>query len=257
MTLCVRGFFCPASIYVFAVTSMMAAAGDEYWDNRFSLPGLDGPVSALATDGTNLYAGGSFRFAGPLQVNGVAKWDGTNWSSLGNGIDGSFFSVAALAVNGSDVYVGAYFDSVSGVPATNIARWNGKNWMPLGGGANDLVTAIAVKGNHVYAGGYFDVIGGVTAHRVARWDGTNWSALGTGLEGYCLGLKFVGEDLYANVLTNVLRWDGHTWSALAATDPHPELVRAMEVAGQNLIAGGNFRLGNGTAATTIGRWDGS
>src|SRR5947207_8406189 len=94
-----------------------ATKGDEYWDSRFSLPGLDGPVSALATDGTNLYACGTFRFAGPLRVNGVARWDGTNWWSLGEGL-GPFSSPVAIAVNSGNVYVGGYFTSVSGVRAT-------------------------------------------------------------------------------------------------------------------------------------------
>src|SRR5437016_2901102 len=45
-------------------------------------------------------------------VNRIARWDGTNWSDLGNGItnpDGSTPSVSALAVNANDIYIGGLF----------------------------------------------------------------------------------------------------------------------------------------------------
>jgi hypothetical protein len=38
---------------------------------------------ALTVSGTDLYAGGSFTIAGNTPVNYVAKWNGTNWTSLG------------------------------------------------------------------------------------------------------------------------------------------------------------------------------
>ena len=56
----------------------------------------DTGVHAHAVSGTNLYAGGHFRTAGGVAANYVAKWDGTNWSALGSGLDDS---VNVLAVS--------------------------------------------------------------------------------------------------------------------------------------------------------------
>ena len=46
--------------------------------------------NALASwnDGASpgLYVGGAFQDAGGITVNYVAKWDGVNWSTLGDGI---------------------------------------------------------------------------------------------------------------------------------------------------------------------------
>ena len=44
--------------------------------------------TALAVDASgNLYAGGDFTTAGGVSANHIAKWDGTNWSALGSGMN--------------------------------------------------------------------------------------------------------------------------------------------------------------------------
>src|SRR5205823_2177762 len=63
-------------------------------------------VRALAVSGSNVYVGGYFTTAGGSAANYIAKWDGSNWTSLGSGMDNE---VRALAVSGSDVYAGGYF----------------------------------------------------------------------------------------------------------------------------------------------------
>ncbi len=42
-------------------------------------------VYDLYADGNDLYAAGRFKKAGGIIANGIAKWDGTNWDSLGGG----------------------------------------------------------------------------------------------------------------------------------------------------------------------------
>src|SRR5712664_2144514 len=65
-------------------------------------------VTALALDGAgNLYVGGGFSYAGGLPATNIAKWDGTNWSAIGSGLNGS---VTAVAVDGSgNLYAGGSF----------------------------------------------------------------------------------------------------------------------------------------------------
>ncbi|MCX6917183.1 MAG: hypothetical protein NT167_29785, partial [Verrucomicrobia bacterium] len=53
--------------------------------------GMNSYVSALALSGSDLYAGGDFTYAtnvGPsaVNVNYIAKWDGSAWSALGSGV---------------------------------------------------------------------------------------------------------------------------------------------------------------------------
>ena len=146
---------------------------------------MNNSVSALVASGSGVYAGGNFYWAtnsggAALIVNNVAEWNGSSWSALGAGIDGS---VEALAVSGSDLYAGGFFVTAGGTNANRIAKWNGNSWSALGSGLNSQVNALAVSGSDVYAGGHFTTAGGTNANRIARWNGSSWSALGGGLVG--------------------------------------------------------------------------
>jgi hypothetical protein len=82
------------------------------------LTGITDGVSSLAFDETHdlLYVSGDFKIAGGTSIHTVAKWDGSTWSPLGNGINGS---VASLAFDSIDLllYVGGRYE-VGGDTAT-------------------------------------------------------------------------------------------------------------------------------------------
>src|SRR5206468_1251784 len=106
------------------------APGDENWDDRFDTLGMTAGVYAIAMSGSDVYAGGAFDTAGGLPANGIAKWDGSNWSDLGSG----WGRISAIRTSGCDVYVGGGFTSAGGVPARDIAKWDGSTWSALGSG---------------------------------------------------------------------------------------------------------------------------
>ena len=57
--------------------------------------GMNNSVNSLVFDDSgNLYAVGSFLFAGGVYARYVAKWDGNNWSALGSGTNISVMSAA-------------------------------------------------------------------------------------------------------------------------------------------------------------------
>ncbi len=82
-------------------------------------------------DGTGpaLYVGGRLTTAGGVSTNGIAKWDGASWSSLGSGIGGLGIqtNVRALTVfdegTGPALYAGGDFTVAGGVSANFIAMW--------------------------------------------------------------------------------------------------------------------------------------
>jgi hypothetical protein len=53
----------------------------------------------------------------------IAKWDGTNWSSLGRGLDTPDGKAYALAATGSELIVGGNFTQAGGKAAIRIALW--------------------------------------------------------------------------------------------------------------------------------------
>jgi hypothetical protein len=149
------------------------------WNGRIWSKLGNGIVSAqevlsLATDGSVVYAGGSFG-------SQVMKWDGTNWSSLGSGLPGS---ALALAVGDGAVLAGGSF---------GVQKWDGTSWTSLGANVNGSVYAIVARINEVFVGGNFTQAGSLSAQNIARWDGTNWSALGSGLDAAVNALVFRGS----------------------------------------------------------------
>ena len=244
-------------------------------------PGTNGDVYALAVDASgNLYVGGAFTEAGGHQANNVAKWDGTNWIALGDGVDGD---VHALLVRGNDLYVGGWFTLAGGAGANHVAKWDISigMWSALGdgitgnpsGGGGPLVNALVMDASgNLYAGGWFTEAGGAPAINIARWDGTEWTVLGDGLSGTngegIDALAIDGSDLYAGgwftysgplAVNHVARWDGSSWSGLGS-DPNVGTngyVKALAVYGGTLYVGGGFTAAGGVSANSIAQWDGS
>jgi len=222
-------------------------------------PGMNGSVNALAVKGTTLYAGGCFKTAGGVWMNGVVKWNGSSWLELGSVMnDGTIY---ALAVMGSDLYAGGGFTTVGGVPANRIAKWDGTSWSALGSGMNGSVFGLAVMGSDLYAYGGFTTAGGVPANQIAKWDGTSWSALGSGINGSVQELAVMGSDLYAGgwfttaggvPMNNIAKWDGTSWSSLGSGTN--AAVLALAASGSNLYAGGDFIIAGSKPSHHIGMW---
>ena len=51
--------------------------------------GMDDIVHTLTIFGEDLYAGGSFAYAGGTPASYIARWDGSSWSALAGGLFGA------------------------------------------------------------------------------------------------------------------------------------------------------------------------
>ena len=230
--------------------------------------------------GSALYVAGSFSHANDVPADGIAKWDGSSWSTLDGGADDQF--VGALAVyddgSGPALYAGGSFEDAGGVPANGIAKWDGTSWSALGSGMNGYVAALTTHddggGPALFAGGGFTTAGGGSANRIAKWNGSSWAALGSGLDGQVYALLSHVEDggpaLYVGgVFTSaggasanrIAMWDGGSWSepgdGLMDSSGFPSSVQALRVyddgSGEMLYAGGAFWL----PASNLAKLDGS
>src|SRR5712664_1047964 len=256
-----------------------AAQGCE-WARGFQSPGASDPLRALTVfdDGTGpaLYAGGEFTTAGDVAANRIAKWDGTQWSALRSGMNGSVLGLAVFDDGtGPALYAGGEFTTAGDVAANRIAKWDGRQWSALGGGMNASVLGLAVfddgTGPALYAGGEFTTAGGVVVNNIAKWEGRQWSALGTGIHGpyvnalavfddgtgpalYAGGEFIIAGDIAAN---RIAKWDGTRWSVLGSGVNSS--IRALMVFGDGsgpaLYAGGDFTAAGGVAAHHLAKWD--
>ena len=243
---------------------------------------MNGQIFALASDGTNVYAGGHFTEAGGAPASKVAKWDGEKWSALGAGIipvyepNNWVGAVDSLAVSANTLFVGGRFRNAGGIAATNIARWDGTNWHALGNGLryfdgsgseNGVVRRLVVQKGCIFASGSFWRAGDVAATNTARWDGQAWASLSSGVnDGFVVSeLALNGEDLYAGgvfmsvggvAARRIDRWDGDQWWPLGSGvgQGRGEGVGALAGNGSELFVGGQFTTAGGKPSTNIALW---
>ncbi len=235
--------------------------------------GTNFTVQALEADSTQniLYVGGIFSQAGPIPMVGIAKWDGANYSGLGQGVMvGS--GISSLHLDNGVLYAGGTFTNMDGVPTKNIAGWNGLTWSPLGLGldtigATTVIKALATYNNELYAGGYFSRSGATFLSYIAKWDGANWLPVGGGTNGVVSSLCVYNNELYVGgtftqaggqAVNNIAKWDGNNWTDVGGGVSYTGAisVSALQVFGGDLIAGGTFDQAGSVPVRHIARWNG-
>lgn len=224
-----------------------------YWDPRNELLTVNGYVRVIAAHDTNVYIGDEFTSVGGVAATNIARFDGTRWYPLGEGLSGKsgflrvFGPVQAIAVSGDCIYAGGCFTNSRGQLLNRVARWDGTNWSPLGDGLNDTCQALVVLGTNLYAGGHFTNAGGTAAEWVARWDGTSWWPMGrlpsvTNPPATTVGdLESFEGVLYAATWSSVARWDGTNWSNLGSNtfEFNPTLKLDIAVGAAGVFAAGS------------------
>ena len=198
----------------------------------FTVPGVFGLV--LGGD-DSLYAGGAF-LGSDDTLNNVARWNGSDWVAMGNGLrvgatgSSNVNDIVQDMVIGNDfigmddtnyaddtVYaIGGFYGTCAtlsctstGRTAAGIAQYSQADdtWYPVGDGSisqtngvNDLIFAGAYIDDTLYVGGNFTSLGGQSVTRVARWSQSTgtWLPLGTGLANgvFSMAVHPITKDLY-------------------------------------------------------------
>jgi hypothetical protein len=172
--------------------------------------GVSGAVEALAVydsgDGPSLIVGGQFMTAAGIEANRIARFDGTDWYSMGKPSDPGFsYDVTSLAVyddgSGPALYAGGHFgwagtDDMFPHVVNHIARWTGGSWIELDdgvaigtpGGVRSLTTYTIGGDVELIVGVSTTVVGSIPASNIGSWNGSRWSALegehGEGLDSW-------------------------------------------------------------------------
>jgi hypothetical protein len=253
--------------------------------------GIGGPGSSvyaavLHDDGTGpaLYVGGQFTELNGGPGNFVARWDGSQWSSLGEGTNSTVFALASVDHgDGPVLYAGGQFTQAGGQTANRIARWNGSDWEAVDGGVNGNVRALVAAGSNLVAGGDFTnaggngIVGGIDANHIARFNGTSWFRFGDGTNAPVHTLLFNPGDLGTTLFVGgafdtagsvsanrIARWSNQSWGTLGAGFDNG-LVHGLALldlgtdfgVGPALtpVAMGTFTLSDGRVVNHIARWD--
>ena len=250
------------------------AAGDGTVDAGWD-PNPNNIVHALATSGSDVYAGGEFTRANVTTRNRLARLnaDGSldaSWDPNAND------SVVELALSGSDLYVGGIFTTLNGSTARNrLAKiptsGDGTvdaSWDP---NANDQVSALAVSGSDLYVGGIFTTLNGsTTRNHLAKiptsGNGTVDASWDPNANNNVNTLAVSGSDVYVGGTFTTLN-GSTTRNRLAkiptngsgtvdpSWDPSPNGlgVNALAVSGTDVYVGGSFTTIGGQSRNRIAK----
>jgi trimeric autotransporter adhesin len=269
--------FVPLILSCLIANFVWSAPGDERWSHEFYDPSF-GTVNAVAylTNGDLICAGSFNGVAGVPGTQNIARWDGTNWWSVGGGLPNA--NLFALLVSGNDLFVGGTFTSVAGQPITNLTRWDGTNWSAVGGGVvGGSVRTLTLHNGALVAGGLFTSAGTSNVGYIASWDGTTWNTLSGGVQASSpsasavpvqsilsfSGALYAGGKFYSAggvAATNIARWNGITWESLGAgaNNGTDNSVATLGVDTNGLIyAGGSFVKAGTNTVNCLASWDGN
>lgn len=179
---------------------------------------------------------GQFRELAGHRVSGIARWDGSAWHPMGEGVlpEGAGTpEVSALESHDPDGAGPLDAAPVVAISSTRVVkRWSGTAWDTIGqipdGSFIDLVSYRPFEGapEILVACGTFTAIDGVAVNGVAGWANGSWSGLGSGVGPWVTALVNYDED---------------------GSGPGEAV----------LVAAGSFTtLGDGTPAARFAAWDG-
>ncbi len=239
--------------------------------------GVNGSCGTMGKYNNNLYLGGvfgnAFDTSGNHMCYGIAKWNDTIFSSLGQ-FSGNFppynyHPALAFTEYNSKLIAGGYFTSIDGSPYgsySGIAAWNDTTWSALGTGFNNAVFALTVFNGELYAGGKFTASGDnlTPLNHIAKWDGANWLPVGEGLNDtvtvLCVdsvnnkliaGGKFTQTGL-GQPAKHIAEWNGINW--LEVGGGTNDAVWALYAKDSSLYVGGNFTQAGNITANCIAIW---
>jgi hypothetical protein len=210
-----------AAANISALSNIVETNPDIHWDSEFGDGGFDGPVYALAVFEGDIIAGGDFTFGGGNAVSNIARWTGTTWEGLGEGIDSAV--LAAIEYGGALV----------AVTAERVVRWDGAAWSEIANRTipaplRDDVSILVHEGDLVVAAG-----------EVHTWDGVAWTRIYPSLGATALTV-FNGQLYLGNSAGDVLRWAGTGWATVHRMSGADPAVLAFAVYNEKLVAAGAF-----------------
>ena len=224
-----------------------------------------GRCMLLDTVTQEIIVGGNFDQAGTSSANGIALWNGINWSPIGLG-----------APYGAPVYSITKFQNslfASSIFQNNpsyqnwLSKWNGSTWDTISPGLNGPVACFKEYNGDLYLGGAFHYSPICNANMIARFDGVTFHSFAFPATNYSVnaieffqGNMYIGGNFFDTIqqVNDLEVWDGTIFKPFGINGlaSGVDFVNSMAVYNDELYIGGWFTNMNGDPANFIMKWDG-
>jgi len=192
------------------------ANGVAYWDGTVWESIGDFPNSWGVSSSQWMNIGSIIEFQGDILVAGlfpegaglshsIARWDGSNWGSVGNSIQGVNVWINDMDIYQGELYVAGHFFQEHGNLSSGILRWDGTSWHGIGDGVEfgAQVFDLQIYNDYLYASGNFTSMSGINASRIAKWNGEQWCGLGSTFNNSISSMAVFRDTLYVACGTEV------------------------------------------------------
>ncbi len=219
-----------------------------------------------------LYFIGSFTSIGNVNSNGIAKWNGNNWTDLSQNFPSNcdlFISRSIIHFNG-DLHIAGNINCSTGAEE-RLLKKVGNQWINVGPGfeGDCWINKLTIFQNNLYIGGYFFTQSGNVDNSLAYTDGISYFPTSGGvLPSNLYNMFDYNNELYVGGQINfagfqpvnrIAKWDGVQWINTGLSIENPQTVNGLlgsfaEYNGK-LVVGGQFTSINGTTVYNIASVD--
>lgn len=215
-------------------------------------------VVSLLKKGGLLYIAGQFDSIAGQPANGLATWDGINFTPITLPVSAtspSDFHISSIVEFQNEIYIcGGFFDIGPVNSAPDVYKFNGTNWISTTGtgfyGSYDGIGHLIVYNNELYGCGHMSTMNGNPGNNIVKWDGSQWKDIGFGNT-----LSFINIQqmlVYHNKLwvfgsfskvantnaSNIAMYDGTNWCVLP--DTFDNQVNSATIYNDTIYVGGGF-----------------
>jgi hypothetical protein len=183
-----------AILIVFATACLSPAQScDPRWDTMNG--GTNGPINTMARlPNGDIVVGGRFTQAGGVPANNIARWDGSFWHAMGNGLGTEAWRIQVRSNGNVLVWTSGQWTTPNHF-AVWIDEWDGISWtripitLEAWGGNVWLNNFFVLNDDSLVIFGRFVGVNGQPARNIARLSGSTWSQYGSNADAVGFDIK--------------------------------------------------------------------
>lgn len=187
--------------------------------------GISTTVQSLVSDGSTLYAAGSFDRSGNVFLNNIAAWNNSSWQPLGPGLPNvPVNGIFDMEVFNHEVYVSCFMGS-----GCQVQRWNNSGWSNLMGGfSTGSYMNLYAHGNELFIGGDFS-FNNRPIYGLCSWNGYDFNGYGLENQSSVSKIFSAAGDLFCIGMLNILGNTSHTGMITSLTGLNEAIVNTVNV----------------------------